>query len=114
MRRMLSGILMVLGIVLACGLLLVLVSVVATTDGSAQVAREGQTAIRAQTAITSASTVRNSAINATLRSEIDLLDGVVGEDTALAADELTVLLDALEEGVLFGCHERHGHLRMYL
>lgn len=94
MRRVLSGILMVLGIVLACGLLLVLVSVVATTDGSAQVAREGQTAIRAQTAITSASTVRNSAINATLRSEIDLLDGVVGEDTALAAEELTFLLEA--------------------
>ena len=51
MRRMLSGILMVLGIVLACGLILVLVSVVATTDGSADVAREGQVAIRSQTAL---------------------------------------------------------------
>lgn len=99
MRRVLSGILMVLGIVLACGLVLILVSVVATTDGSADVAREGQVAIRSQTAITSASTVRNGAINATLRSEIDRVLVGGGSDVVEASEELALLLTAYERRI---------------
>ena len=99
MRRVLSGILMVLGIVLACGLVLVLVSVVATTDGSADVAREGQTAIRAQTAITAASTLRNSAINAALRSEIERTLDVGTDDTDRARQELDRLLATYEQRI---------------
>lgn len=94
MRRVLSGTLMVLGIVLASGLILVLVSLVATTDGSADVAREGQTAIVSQTAITSASTLRNSAINATLRSQLAGLTSSDGDDLAVATEELTRMLAA--------------------
>ncbi len=99
MRRVLSGIFMVLGIVLACGLVLVLMSGVATTDGSADVAREGQTAIRSQTAITAASTLRNSAINATLRSEVDRLATGDGTDVAEASAELGRLLEAYEQRI---------------
>lgn len=93
MRRVLSGILMVIGAVVALAATLVLVSIVATGDGSSKVAREGQVAIMAEATITSASTVRNAAVNAALVAQGNAAGLYSDEVTARSIDQVTRLAD---------------------
>jgi signal transduction histidine kinase len=93
-RRVLSGILMVIGVVIALAATLILVSVVATGDGSSEVAREGQVAIMAEATITSASTVRNAAVNAALVAQGNAAGLYSDEAMARSIDQVTRLADA--------------------
>lgn len=93
MRRVLSGILMVIGVVVALAAALVLVSIVATGDGSSKVAKEGQVAIMAEATITSASTVRNAAVNAALVAQGNAAGLYSDEALARSIDQVTRLAD---------------------